>query len=78
MRFRIKQSYVKILIFSDFVFYNYSIDEVLDVAGEDTREFKIAEKTYPAVQELLYKKYGYYTLRSDDTTCKGSDHKLFL
>lgn len=66
----IEQLYIN--YYPDFVFYNYSIDEIhkasrpVEHAGFPT----LREK----VRKLMYTKFGYYQKRSDDMTCVG-DHE---
>ena len=60
------QSYLK--PYSDFVYFNYTIDEILAVSGKDDPAM---ESKRNKVREMIEKKFGYYRKRSDDMTCEG-------
>ena len=60
--------------FSDFVFYNYSIEEFLEVARTEDDPTIVRDREM--VRKMFEVKYAYYQKRSDDMTCVGRVIKL--
>ena len=59
--------------YPDFVLFNYTIDEIWSVAGEDDPTMKEPREK---VREYIIQTYGLYENRSDDMTCEGKLLKL--